>query len=912
MAGERSTVPLLRTKLHRPPVAEDHVHRRQLLNRLAERRLRPLTLVSAAAGYGKSTLVSSWVDKCNHPYAWLSLNETDNDLRVFLAYLIAAVQNVFPEACRETREFLAAVDLPPVGVLAHNLINEMEQIDEKFLLVLDDYHVVRDRTIQDLIGKIFDNPPRNMHVILVTRKDPPLPLASLRARDQLTEIRSKDLSFSPKETIVFFRHIFGTELDESSISVIQEKTEGWAVGLRLTALWLCQEKDPVIGLGQLKSHNRYFVDYLVAEILSKLSPAVQQHLLATAMLDRFCTSLCDAMCNTVKDMGSCAINGQEFLSIADRSNLFLVPLDDQGVWFRYHHLFQDLLKRRLEALCNESQISAMHRKASGWFAENGLLEEAAQHSIAANDLENTVQLVAQYRHDLMNQEHWHRLSRLLELFPQNIVEKSPELLLAKAWTAENRFRFSEMFAILDRLNNLWNSTPMNAASAHGLRGEMDALNAARSYFEADGNRALSLAQRALERIPSEQISTRGFAMVVLALSHQINGKAGAAELMVHKALAEGGSYGNTYRGRMLAALCFTHWMEANLSDLGRTATQYLADARKLRLPESESFAHYFSGIRFYHLDHKKEAEMHLTNALALGYKANVNTFAHSTFALALTYQASGRADRAIEIVDSAVERALESHNIDLMITVKSFKAELALRQGHLWEASHWAQDFDPDPLMPAYRFYVPHITLAKVLLAQEIYESFHKAADLLSRLHDFYVSTHNMRFLIEVLALQAVLCHSQGDKTAALKALEHAVKLALPGGFIRLFVDLGPHVEYLLKRLVEHNVVTSYVGRLLSAFRQEELIMKHDGSDSPATPPEGLIRSPMTELLSNREIDILTFLAQRLRNKEIAEVLSISPETVKKHTIRIYRKLGVHSRREAVDRADALGMLSSH
>ena len=386
MAKKETALPILSTKLHRPPLAKDHLHRQHLLDRLEKNVHRPLTLVSAPAGYGKSTLLSCWLESCDLLSGWVSLDENDNDLRVFLSYFLAAVRTQFPDACNKTNAMLNSSALPSGSVLTHSLVNELDQIGSSFVLVLDDYHAISDKTIHGLIAELLQHPPGPLHLVLSSRVDPPLPLASFRARNQMTEIRVRDLRFSPEETGAFLEQLIGAPVDDIAAAILQEKTEGWITGLRLALLSLRHRSDLNRMLENLPAESRYVADYLLAEVLLNQPEEKLEYLLATAILDRFCAPLCDAVCVPGSKFGECKIGGEQFLNWLEKSDLFVVPLDEQGRWFRYHHLFQQLLQSRLKQRFDPDEISALQMRASCWFAENDLIDEAIQYALAAGDL----------------------------------------------------------------------------------------------------------------------------------------------------------------------------------------------------------------------------------------------------------------------------------------------------------------------------------------------------------------------------------------------------------------------------------------------------------------------------------------------------------------------------------------------
>jgi len=600
------------------------------------------------------------------------------------------------------------------------------------------------------------------------------------------------------------------------------------------------------------------MDYIVGEVISQQSPEVQKFLLTTSVLDRFCAPLCDAVCPPGAEPGTCVI---------EESNLFVVPLDDQHRWFRYHHLFQRLLQRWLKRKLSPDNIAALHKQAGIWLAEKGLLDEAFRHTLASDDIPAAGRLVAQYRHDLMDQEQWHLLDRWLRLLPYEIVQNAPELLISKAWSSQRRGKSAETWGILDRIEDFIRTKHMESATKSLIHGEVQALRCFQHYIAAKGELAEASAHEALNKLPSQYHSARGFAILILALATQMCGDLDGAHRVVYEALNSEKVSNINYKALLLATLCFVDWISADLNSLRQTAGRYLNYGKEHRLLETIAIGNYFSGIVHYQRNELTVAENSLASVVNEHFIPNVSYFAHGTFALTLAYQAQGRTNRAKKTAEAAVDYMIKTDNISQLEITKAFQAELALRQGRIAEADHWALHYNPDPLMPSFRYYVPQLTLAKVLLARDTTESRQQASDLLFRLHSFFTSIHDTRTLIEVLALQALLHDARGEEPAALEKLTRAIALSELGGFIRLFVDLGPKMAVLLDCLANKSVAARYVGQLLAAFKNEGV---------------GMVQAAPSDQ-------------------------TIAPLS---HTINIYGKLDVHNRLEAVAKAQELGMLS--
>ncbi len=906
--------PIIRTKLHRPPIDRAHLHREHLLDRLNQSRCRPLTLVSAPAGYGKSTLASCWMEACDVPSAWVSLDENDNDLRIFLSYFVYAIQQIFPAACTETQSMLGIDPLPSVSVLARNLINELDQIDKSFILALDDYHMIRDKSIHEIIAKLLRHPSAFMHLVLIGRRDPPLPLTALRAKGQMIEMRAQELRFSLEETVVLLQQMTGVKVDKSAAAILEEKTEGWVTGLRLAALSMRDRNDLKRVLASLPVENRFVMDYVVTEILSHHSPAVQACFLKASVLNRFCAPLCDAVCFSGAESGECDLNGRQFVELLENANLFVIPLDDKREWFRYHHLFQALLKRQLRQRYNAEEIVTLHKQASAWFAENGYIEEALSHAHEIGDNEAAARLVKQYRHDIMNQEQWYRLNRWLQRFPPDFIQRHPDLLLARAWTYQRQARYSELFAILDELEPTKFISKKKSMDDSILWGEVQALKSFQYYATAQGELSATAAREALNYLPPRYHSIRGATLVFLSAALQMQGDPEQARQVVLEALQQEAASIAVYKSSLLAALCWMSWISADLNGLKQTADQLRKHGQKHDLPESTAIGRFFTGIRHYQQNDLDLAERFLSPVFANTGTGKhiiptVVTYCQSAFALSLTYQAMGRAKEADRVIDSAIAYMLETGNADLLQLCQVLLADLAVRQGNIAEANLWARNTAPKSLAPAYRFFTPHLTLPRVLLARRTAKSLNEAGALLSRMYDYYVSIHSTRVLIDVLILQAMVHVAQGGPPQAIEKLAEALSLAEPGGFMRPFLDQGQEMADLLGRLFEQNPNHRYAWKILKAFRGGKTECFGRRANDRNMPGATLPVKALIEPLTNREIEVLRQLTKGLSNNKIADSLFISTPTVKRHLSTIYGKLGVNNRLQAIVRAKSIGIL---
>jgi LuxR family maltose regulon positive regulatory protein len=902
---------IIRSKLHRPQIHGVYLHRQNLINQIDQRRERPLTLISAPAGYGKTTLASSWLETTGTPYAWVSLDETDNDLRLFLSYTLTSIQTIFPDFGRQTLTMVNASTLAPIGDLVRSIINEIGRVEESFILALDDIHVIKDESVLELLNQLLRHPPPSMHLMLVGRRDPALPFSRLRANRQMNEIRTQELRFDETEIKTFLTQILGIQVDSTTAAAIANKTEGWVTGLVLAAISMRSQGglDPALLEPQVTAQS--VMEYLFAEVLSQQPSGIIRYLMTTAILDRFCGPLCEALCAQGNDPETLEVRGWDFIAWLKEQNLFLIPLDNEKRWFRYHHLFQIFLLNQLDRSSSQGDINALHAWASEWFAENGLIEEAIKHALAGDNTEAAAKLIANHGFDLINDIEWPRLQRWLKMLPEKFVEQAPELLIIASWLHVIYSRFAELESCLNKAEALCTN---RKAEAH-VEGHLNALRTFQHNTSVNGERSLACSKRALKKLSQKHLWARMFAFLTQAAAYQMLGNLEMARATIDEAIQEPDLSSGISQSHFYANFCFIYWMDADLTIMMQVAKQSLKLAENYRGFHAAYHGLYFAGIAHYHRNELQAAEEKLATVVNEPYSQHALSFAHSAFALALVHQARGRTDAASQVCESVISYGLDTNHPDMLKIARAFQAELSLRQGRLAETFLWAKQFVAKPFTLMYRFYIPQLTLVRVLLAQNTTDSLEQAADLLKQLYDFVTSTHNKRFQIDVMALQALLDDSRGEATDALKCLTNALQLAEPGGFIRPFLDLGPSMAVLLKRLLKKRIAVDYIKRILAAFEQEgrQTVVPETADQPAASPREHRHPPPLSQLLvdplTNRELDVLELLAQRLSNKEIADKLFISTVTVKGHLQNIYGKLHVSKRREAVEKAEKIGIL---
>jgi LuxR family maltose regulon positive regulatory protein len=893
-----STVQIIRSKLQRPRVAGDFVNSSDLLALLEGGRSLPLTLLSAPAGYGKTSLVARWLDGRDGLSAWLSLDRDDSDPAVFVSYFVAAVRTAIADACADTLACLNA-GTPSSAALLASLSNDLDALSAPLVVVLDDYHRIDSPQTHALLDRLLAHPVKGLHLVVCARQDPPLSLGVLRVREAMLEIRMRELQFSERVTAILIERCSGRAIPEMMLATLQHCTEGWPVGVRLAALALRNNVAAGESGSAFSGRALQVQQYFVEEVLARQSDRMRDCLLRTSILGRFCVALCDAVLGECVSVGE-GTDGREFMRLVSSGELLCSPVDDSCEWYRYHRLFQEFLQRQLGLQHAAGEIAGLHRRAAAWLEAQGLLEEAIPHILAADGAIAAGELLARHRNPLLNREQRHRLGRCLQLLPPDTVEDAVELLLMKAWLMYHQGRHLETPLVLDRIEALLERDHeiLDVQSVASLRGSVLALRSLQRYQQGLADLAVACAEDALRHLPTDCSHARVIAQAVLAGTRQMNGDLGGARQWIHEALTRASGPIDICQAPLVAALCFINWMAADLSALQRTANQHYKLSEE-RFPNegSQALGRYFHGLVQYQRNDLAQAEATLAPALAPQYAPRIGYRTEVSFVLAAVYQALGQADRAREIVDTVCGHLLRSGDTPALFRAQAWQADLALRQGRIDEAQAWARNFDPGPLQFVYRFSsAPHLTLVRVWLAEGSAESREQAGRLLNLLEAELTSRHNVRFLIEVFALQALLQHALGDEVAADDLLGRALALAQPAGFIRLFVDLGQELVRPLKRLDPVKGNARYVAQILSALNDDWLVSAG--------------RQQVGADLTRRELKILKLLAVRLSNIEISEELCISRATVKRHTQNIYRKLRASSRREAVVRARTLNILA--
>jgi LuxR family maltose regulon positive regulatory protein len=895
--------PLLRAKLGPPRLPTSLVHRRGLFDRLQSGIDGALTLVSAPAGFGKTTLLTAWLASQPHPMAWIGLDASDSQLTTFVRHIVAAMQTLAPDFGHATLGLLHLSQLPPVDYLAAILLDELASLPGAYILALDDYHLIREPSIHALVSQLVSELPPTAHLVLATRADPPLPLARWRAHRQMAELRADDLQFSPVEVQAFLDQALGTAPPPGIATALTERTEGWVAGVQLASLSLKTSCDPTAWAETFRtSTDRHVRDFLLDDVLAQQTATVQDFLLRTAVLDRLCAPLCDALW----DEPLRAPTAQELLEYIERENLFVVGLDQARGWYRYHHLFQEALLHRLQARCGARAVAELHGRASRWLETAGLVDEAVQHALAASDPAAAARLVETHAAAVMNREQWTRLDRWLSLLPPELVPARPALLVVQALVQRVRGQWGALAASLRAAETLLDEgAALDGMPPPVVRGYVDALWSDYYFHTGEDERSLAHARSALQILPEEHYFVRGGAALCAGVMRNQLGDGPAAIAELRAEWAKGTPASAVYTSRVLIGLLSNYRAAADLPHLKEVGDALLQLSSAQALPLSASWAHYALGLAAFQRNDLGTAEEHFTACIDAQDQGHFLAARESMLALSLTFQAQGRTTLARGTAEQASQRMLDTGNEPQLATTRAVEARLACLRRDLAAAAQWSRSWHgDDSMVVSWRIDVPRLTRARVLVAQNTPESLQLASRELAVLAEQCAARFDISHLIEILALQAAAYAAQNAVTEALPALARALRLAERGGFIRPFLEPGACMADLLRRLVAQGPVSAHARRTLEAFADT---VPATTAESKRPPPADLT----AETLTWREAEVLSLLAARLSNKEIAQRLSISTETVKQHATNIYQKLQVRGRREAVSRARSLGLLAA-
>jgi LuxR family maltose regulon positive regulatory protein len=924
---------LLYTKLHPPPVHRKQVARQHLLEKLDAALEKRLTLVCAPAGYGKTTLLSQWINCRAEPTGWVSLDRSDNDLAQFLRYFLAALQWIEPNTGAHIPEMFPTFQSLPGPVIWMPLVNEIAASEREFVVILDDYQEVEDRAVHEALDYLIEHMPDNLHLILATRADPPLSLPRLRAGGQLTEIRLSDLRFSRRETEEFLNNVMNLGLSNPDMTALESRTEGWIASLQMAAIalrsYLSHQMDsPDLSarsefIQSFTGSHRFILDYLVEEVLEHQPPDLQDFLLKTSILERFCGLLCDAVVGDIEKgglqqlgksqpAGSQIVNSQSILEHLESANLFIVPLDDERLWYRYHRLFSDLLRKRLWQM-SPDLAPMLHDRASDWYEKQGFSNEAIHHALAAKSYERAAKLIEDHVVAILMRSEVRTFLNWMEKLPDVTIQAHPTLDFYQTWSL--LVSGSSMKTIEQRLQGMQN---MHDASpdAQVMAGKLAVLRAYLFLFQADFRRAAAESLQALADLPQGDRFLRDIATWILSMVRLSDLGAQDGGKSLDDIIRFSREIGNP----LIAVAALSHQarlqMRQGRLQLAREtleqALQIATDPQGQRLPIA-SEALIVLGDLEREWNNLDKAESYLNASIELARQWNELSSFDAYYPLMRLRLAQGDMAAARKAIETAWKMA---HNSDFSqiddILADLQRATFFIAEGNADEAMRWAEkrglapgvvtecrpapDERQDYIDTHLRKY-ENLVLTRIFLLQD------RSGEALELLEPLMTQARHLDrtdLAIEIHILRALAFQHTGDSDQALEALGEALSLAEPGGYVRIFLDEGEPMTRLLRKAAGRGLAPSYIAKLL-AVSGETIITEREDKSSQA--------HPLIEPLSERELEVLRLLASGLSNPEIANELIVAASTIQTHCKNIYGKLGVHRRWDAVQRGRELGLI---
>ncbi len=874
-------VNLLRTKLHVPRVPAELVPRPRLIQRLEAGLTGRLTLVSAPAGFGKTTLVSAWVQGSGRPFAWLSLDEGDNDTTLFISYLTAALGQIHEAIGEGVAGFLTGPEPPPVEVPITSLINDLADLTETILFVLDDYHIIHSPSVHHAIEFLLDHQPETLHLVMITREDPPLPLSRLRVRAQVTEIRTDDLRFSAQEAAGFLNTRLGALQSEAIVTALQERTEGWVAGLHLAALSLQGRTDLSAFVESFRGSHHYVTEYLFDEVLQQQPPPIKSFLRQTAILHRLNASLCDAVTGRQ--------DSTEVLHWLEHANLFLTPLDDEHEWYRYHQLFADFLN----AGQKPDQQAVFHQRAARWLEENGYLREGIGHYLAAGQMEQAAALINRSSHDWLQTGEFTTLLGWLEALPDELVEADSLLSTMKAWCLLLTGQYDQGVAIVQRLDEQLapDKYPPDTHPPDADRISLGRLRLLQAYLARPEVGPLSVyVPEAVELLGEEDALFSLVAMVMLANNQTISNPSAAIRTFERVIEIARRQRYSLVEVAALTDLIAVLDMQGRRRDALAFAEEHIArhlDAQGVPL-RSTGLILIHAGMLAYAADELTSAEQAVRQGLAYCRQLALRTAVPAGLRSLATIQfARGEHQAALQTIDEAHRLALSVHDELLETFCITTKAEILLSHGRVTEAARLLEALESLPWPPTHPYYATaNLAWVRLLLVQNHIQEAQSYLKILSRWAE---DMGHAGYLITILILKAHAAIAHRDTSSARKWLAQAVEIAAPQDYRRHFLNENTSILDLLPDV--RHAAPVFVDALLAAIHK-------------ARPAQALL-DPLTD----REHEVLRLIADGLTNPDIAERLSITVSTTKKHINRIFSKLEAHDRTQAVLRARELHLL---
>ncbi|HSF83075.1 MAG TPA: LuxR C-terminal-related transcriptional regulator [Anaerolineales bacterium] len=872
--------------------------RLHLLRRMDEGLARgsKFTLISAPVGYGKTTLVSSWLSTLNRSIAWLSLDAEDDDPLRFWTYVIAALQTIQPELGQAALTALQKAQIPAIENILRDLINQIAALPDKLILVLDDYHLLESASLQQGFNFFLNHLPAQMHVVMVTREDPPLPLPQMRAKGQMVELRVKDLRFTMEESAQFLNHRMNLNLRDEEITILGQRTEGWVAGLQMAALSLHALDEPTTFIKDFAGDNRYIADYLISEVLDRQPEHIREFLLHTAIVDRFTPSLCAAL--TGDDM----MQSSKIIEQIEAQGLFLMPLDHVRQWYRYHQLFADLLRYRLRQN-DPSGFAKLNRSASRWYRQQDLIEEAVKYALVGEDHGYVAELIEKTGLVMIGRSQLATLQFWIKALPDETIRTHPSLSVFLVWigalTGQSDLAKRQLALAEENLHLA------KADVRSEIICQIELLRAYAARTSGDLDSSIKHALEALSYLPGNNVFLNCTIHLNLGGNYWLKGNFSALEEPLKHAISFIDIPEVEYPALAATGFLTNTYLQQGQLDKAESLSKEIVERYNHRAHPAAAYVFLERGDLLYERNNLDSALELLSKTVQIGKSADkIINVVRACQLLARVYQVLGDQEKAkisVEQADELFKQATPRYQVMHQIEYDYHRVRYLLFQQNLRVARQWADDYvKRDATIENPWATLNELAYAQVLLADGRSE---QALPILKRCEDTARSCGASGWVIQSLALQSLCYQATNDLDRAIEVLRGALKLAEPEGYIRTFVDNGLPMQRLLDQAAKANLFPEYAAILLSAFPLKA------GERESTKPQKAFPHHSLVEPLTDQELSILRLMAAGLSHNEIASELYLSINTVKWHTTHIYSKLGVHRRAHAVSRARDLSIL---
>ena len=848
-------------KIHRPNTIAGSIERPRLLEKLDQVLQKHIALISAPAGFGKTTLLTTWLERCPLPNAWLQLDENDRDIPVFLSGLVAALRHLFPFCLQNTANLQQAPGNVPPVVWKHALIADLELLkDTPFILALDDYHLVGNPSIDLLLIDVMRYETLPMHLIISARRTPSMSFSQLKVQGRIVEIKTADLRFTDSETFLYMRQNVPIPLSDAALNQLQEKTEGWAAGLALAAISLREEVQPEELITHLGGADRHVSNYLLDQVINNLPDEIREFLLLTATFNEFCASLLSEVVGSRQSEAEI----QTLLENLEDSQLFLISLDTQRSWYRFHQLFRQVLLSRQRFYYHPDQLASFHRRAAAWLIRHGNVDEALGHLITVADWVGAAQLVESQFCSMLNAEDYQGIKRRLGYFSEDFIATRPGLLLIKAWMAHFGFRLAQMRALTSRIQVMLDAALQQCEAAESdvllpgfeaishrtIQAHIWALDSIILYLTNHGSQAVPLARQAVETLPEPWLFARGNAMIYLGLSMAMEGQYHQTDEMFTKSYGNLQHPGTTYGARMLFCLAVIHLLQGELELCRQTAELLVRNSLEFNLLLNLGWGYYLLGRVYQEWNQLELAARYYQLVVDQRFTSNLFCALESLQGYVFVLQVQGRRELAQQSLNT-LQQFFSDQIAATPQPVMGLTAWLKLENGNRVEALRWAESFNTPVAEQAINWYhIPHIYKVKILMDAGGPETNRVVPQLLDEIQSLAERTHNSFTLLRLLSMRAIWLARQGESAAAQQTLLRALCLGRPGGFIHTFVIRGPEMLKLLQavspQLKNEPDLIEYVDTIIAAFSMPI-------SPDPAPPNLREIKTLLTE----REFQVL-------------------------------------------------------